>query len=164
MTDLEKQIAAVLARCGYEHSGEIAHLLAPHVRTLIEASEEARYREGYSDGQRGNTFPEKPVAGTALARVVEAETKVLREALERDRSNVARYVTAVKKELESRDWLREGRGSYEWDDDRWHAEFEAATTAIWKAIEPLARIAADWSNCSRDPEDITKARAALAKP
>ena len=82
MTDLEKQIAAVLARCGYEHSGEIAHLLAPHVRTLIEASEEARYREGYSDGQRGNTFPEKTVAGAALSRVIEAETKVLREALE----------------------------------------------------------------------------------
>ena len=54
---------------------------AEQIRTLIEAREEAAYREGYSDGQRGNTFPEKPVAGTALARVVEAETKVLREAL-----------------------------------------------------------------------------------
>ena len=98
MTDLKKQIAAVLephfhksdgmCKCGewcaagIGYRKHLAAVIAPLIRTLIEASEEARYREGYSDGQRGNTFPEKPVAGTALARVVEAETKVLREALQ----------------------------------------------------------------------------------
>lgn len=81
-------------------------------------------------------------------------------ALEHDRTKVAECLTAIKQELRAYDWLIEGCGSYEWDDDRWHGEFKHASEAIWKAIEPMVKIAADWSNCPSKSEDIKLARAA----
>lgn len=81
-------------------------------------------------------------------------------ALEHDRTKVAECLTAIKQELRGYDWLIEGRGSYEWDDDRWHGEFKHASEAIWKAIEPMVKIAADWSNCPSKSEDIKLARGA----
>jgi len=81
-------------------------------------------------------------------------------ALEHDRTLVAECVTRIKKELESYQWLTEGRGSYEWDDDRWMEEFKTARKAIREALEPMVKIAADWSNCPKKWDDVQKARAA----
>lgn len=80
-------------------------------------------------------------------------------ALERDRSKVAECVTAMKSALHNYSWLIEGRGSYEWDDDRWHDEFRHACDNIAQALGPLIRIAADWSNCPSELEDVLRARA-----
>ena len=79
--------------------------------------------------------------------------------LERERTLVAEGVTAVKKAIQSREWLTEGRGSYEWDDDRWHGEFAAAISEILTALEPLEKVAADWSNCPKTWDEVQKARA-----
>jgi len=84
-------------------------------------------------------------------------------ALERDRTKVAECVTAVKKELRAYDWLIEGRGSYEWNDDRWHDEFKRASEAVAKAIEPMVRIAADWTNCPKTDEAVKAARGAQSQ-
>jgi len=83
--------------------------------------------------------------------------------LERERTLVAEGVTAVKKAISEREWLTEGRGSYEWDDDRWHSEFGAAINEILVALKPLERVAADWSNCPPTWDDVQKARAELGK-
>lgn len=79
-------------------------------------------------------------------------------ALEHDRTKVAECVTAVKKELQAYSWLIEGRGSYEWDDDRWHGEFKRAHDAIEAAIQPMVKIAADWSNCPKTWDAVQTAR------
>lgn len=79
-------------------------------------------------------------------------------ALEHDRTKVAECVTAMKHTLRNYSWLLEGRGSYEWDDDRWHQEFKTATELLQKDLEPLAKIAADWSNCPKKWEDVQAAR------
>ena len=79
-------------------------------------------------------------------------------ALEHDRTKVAECVTAIKEALHNYEWLIEGRGSYEWDDDRWHGEFSEACKNIRKAFEPMVKIAADWSNCPTKREEIERAR------
>ena len=81
--------------------------------------------------------------------------------LERERTLVAEGVTNVKEAIKCREWLTEGRGSYEWNDDRWHGEFAAAIKEILAALQPLERIAADWTNCPQKWEDVQKARAEL---
>lgn len=80
-------------------------------------------------------------------------------ALERDRSFVAETINGVHSAIQSREWLLEGRGSYEWDDDRYRDEFGQAIEAIRGPIDSLRAIAADWSNCPTDPEKIQAARA-----
>ena len=86
------------------------------------------------------------------------ERAALGRQLEFDRSRVADGVTAIKKALGSREWLTESRGPYEYDDARYQQEFGAAVTEIRQALEPLAKIAGDWTDCPRDTETIAWAR------
>ena len=96
-----------------------------------------------------------------LIAALKAETKRADEAeaaLERDRSIVAAHTTALFKAIEGRQGLLEGRGSYEWDDDRYRKEFGEALKEIEAPIERLRAIARDWTNCPTDPEKIKDAR------
>jgi hypothetical protein len=96
----------------------------------------------------------------AAAQPVPAEgAQAAQFALEHDRTKVAECVTRLKHTLENYHWLIEGRGSYEWDDDRWHQEFKTACELLQKDLEPMVRIAADWSNCPKKWEDVQAARA-----
>lgn len=87
------------------------------------------------------------------ARITELES-----ILERDRTQVAVGLMAIKKAVSRRYWLTEGRGSYAWDDERWKGEFAEALSEIDAVLPPLAKIASDWSNCPTDPATIAKAR------
>ena len=78
--------------------------------------------------------------------------------LERDRTEVAKAVSTMERAIKSRFWLRDGRGCYAWDDEDYQKEFGQAIDEIDVAMEPLRRIAADWSNCPTDPEEIKAAR------
>lgn len=84
--------------------------------------------------------------------------------LEYDRTKIAEFITRLKKTLDGYDWLITGRGSYSWDDDRWHDEFRRASESIREDLEPLERIAADWHNCPTKAEDIKAAREAATVP
>ena len=82
----------------------------------------------------------------------------LEAVIERDRSLLAERVKTLQKVISLRDWLGEGRGPFDWDDDRWHDEFNGAATEIREAVEPLIQLAADLSNSPTKWEDIQKAR------
>jgi hypothetical protein len=97
------------------------------------------------------------------AEAAEARVKVLEDVLEQDRTTVADGISAIKKALAAREWLRLGRGSFEWDDDRWKDEFGAAYDEILEAIEPLRRVASNWQDCPEKHSEIMKARQALAQ-
>jgi hypothetical protein len=97
---------------------------------------------------------------TPTDAALDKELKKAQAALERDRTKVAECITAAKKALDGYEWLRDSRGPYAWDDDRWHAEFTNATNAIREAIEPMIKIAADWSNCPKTWDEVQAARAA----
>jgi hypothetical protein len=87
----------------------------------------------------------------------------LQAIIEHDRAQVAAGVTAIQKILKNYSWLMDGRGSYEWDDDRWHSEFRFAVENIEKELEPLVKIAGDWSNCSRDWKAVDAARELISR-
>ncbi len=96
----------------------------------------------------------------AAAPETAAELERLKAVNERDRSKVADCIQAVRDAIRRREWLRLGRGSYEYDDDRWRDEFTQAIEEIAHALEPLRAVAADWSDCPTTPEEIAAAREA----
>jgi hypothetical protein len=82
----------------------------------------------------------------------------LRAIIERDRTEVARGIGAVRNEIRAREWLRLGRGSYEYNDDRWRDEFGAAIDAIEAAMEPLRKVASNLRDSPVTAEAIAAAR------
>lgn len=96
-------------------------------------------------------------------RIAELERQLAeaRAALEHDRSAVADGLAAIRKVISGRLWLRECRGSFAWDDARYQQEFGNALDELDAAMQPLAKIAGDWSNCPIDPHEIARARGAL---
>lgn len=95
-------------------------------------------------------------------RATEARAERAEAALERDRTKVAETINAVRSEIAGREWVLTGRGPYDWDDDRYRAEFAQALAAIRGPIDSLRSIARDWSNCPVDPEKIKAARTPAA--
>src|ERR1035438_7658171 len=89
---------------------------------------------------------------------MKAERDALGEQLEYDRTKVAECITSAREAIGEREWLTEGRGSYEWDDDKWHDEFAAAIAELRAALDPLSKIAVDWSGCPKTYEAVAKAR------
>jgi hypothetical protein len=71
----------------------------------------------------------------ANARVAELE-----DALNRDRTELAAALGKIVDEVKGRVWIADGRGSYEWDDDRYRAEAGEGFAAVKKiAVDALAR-------------------------
>lgn len=82
----------------------------------------------------------------------------LRRVIERDRSRVSEVIYAVRKAIIAREWLRLGRGSYEYDDDRWKDEFGKALDEIQISLEPLRQIACDLSDSPVIRSEVIRAR------
>ena len=136
--------------------------LAALVEKLRKRVKGVTIKEGWIKGARPRWCREidwfREELERALALPADAPPAALKRVIEHDRSIVASAVTAIKNELHSYSWLIEGRGSYEWDDDRWHKEFGTACEALRNALEPLVILAGDLSNSPTDPEEIRKAR------
>lgn len=52
----------------------------------------------------------------------DAEIGRLREALDKDKTGLTHALTKIRHEIRCRTWLLEGRGPYEWNDDRYKDE------------------------------------------
>jgi len=92
------------------------------------------------------------------AERLEAEHDRLGKCLEHDRAVVAEGISAVRRALSDHHWLTEGRGSYEYDDDRWKDEFGQAIDKIHQALRPLAKVAGNWDGCPQTWQEILEAR------
>jgi hypothetical protein len=79
--------------------------------------------------------------------------------IERDRTAVAHGVREVRKAVTEHEWLRLGRGSYEYDDERWKDEFGDALDTIERAMEPLRIVAANLRDSPVETEAVAAARA-----
>ena len=77
---------------------------------------------------------------------------------EQSRSALAPVVHELKMIITRRDWMAEGRGPYEWDDLAYQQEFGQALQEWQDAIKPLQSVAANWSYCPTDPDEIAAAR------
>ncbi len=82
---------------------------------------------------------------------------------ELDRSRVPDALTTLNAAVRSRDWVLEGRGPYEWDDDDYRAEFSLWVEDVSNAMKPFAQIASDWHGCPKSPAEIRHARAILGR-
>ena len=93
-----------------------------------------------------------PLAESLAGKIedLERERGRLRDVIERDRTKTAEVISTARGVLASRAWLAEGRGSYEFDDEKYQEEFGAAITEILVALDPLRALAADWSDCPKD--------------
>lgn len=92
------------------------------------------------------------------------ERDAARRANECDRTEVIIAVNALTDAFARRDWLiRGGRGSYEWDDDRFRDEFRDAMAEFEPHVDRLRKIGADRANCPETQVEVLAARAALAE-
>jgi hypothetical protein len=87
-----------------------------------------------------------------------AEVERLTHVIDRDRYVAAIGLEAIRKAIGGHAWLLEGRGPYAWDDDRYRQEFGDAMRNIEAALEPLAQLASDKSDCTRDSIKVQEAR------
>lgn len=72
-------------------------------------------------------------AVAALCEIVVRERKrcdVLRELVRADRTGTAKALGEIKKYIHGSMWITEGRGPYEWDDERYKAEAGSALRAV----------------------------------
>lgn len=136
---IEELKAAVIRRSGSSSWQEWTGIWDPTEETAVEATKRLFQR----------------------AVVAEAQLREISEQLEFDRTSVADCLTKANKAIDSRYWLTEGRGSHEWNDERWHKEFYAAAKEIKASLNPLTRIAADWTGCPQIGVDIVKSRVDL---
>jgi len=85
-------------------------------------------------------------ARTDIPKLV-VEVRRLRALLDRDRSGLAAALNAIRTEIRQREWLLEGRGPYEWNDDRYRQEAGQAMRACGdiatKALAESGRCAAE---------------------
>jgi hypothetical protein len=77
---------------------------------------------------------------------------------ELDRRNLHSIVSGIQQEITGRMWLIEGRGSYEWDDDKYRQEFGWAIGALREKLKPLADIASDLTNSPRNESGVERVR------
>jgi uncharacterized small protein (DUF1192 family) len=70
--------------------------------------------------------------GTMQAEIerLQAEIERLRTALDRDKTGLAGALAEILTLCRGYDWATVGRGPYEWDDDRYRAEFGQALRSI----------------------------------
>lgn len=92
---------------------------------------------------------------------VTGEIEHLRHVIDRDRYIVAAVAGSIDRAISGYQWLLgEGRGPYEWDDDRFRDEFRHAVAAIEEAAKPLLHVAWDKTDCTRIEERVEAARLA----
>lgn len=93
-----------------------------------------------------------------------AERDDARAANECDRTALHRVVHEIDSEIKGRMWLIEGRGPYEWDDDRYRQEFGWAVQALETKLEVLRRIAGDLKNCPTNQAGVAAALSKQVQP
>jgi hypothetical protein len=86
----------------------------------------------------GKVHYEQLTAANARVAELEARAEELTDALHRDRTGLAAALGRVVDSVKGRMWVTEGRGAYEWDDDRYKEEAgEALREAMGIAIQAL---------------------------
>lgn len=121
-----------------------------------------RIRERLECAERDNLVADFLIT-RERAFAAEEKVKALSHQLESDRTQVAECITKANNAIGGREWLEEGRGPYEWDDDRWHAEFAAAANEIKESLAPLTAMATNWKDCPMKGEEVAQARVDLQR-
>ena len=94
---------------------------------LDEAVEESKAQQWQLDQEAIDT----------ITGLYEKQLAEVYQALQDDTSDLWRVTNAIKKEIEARDWILEGRGAYKWDDNRYKDETRITFEAVIKLIDEV---------------------------
>ena len=100
----------------------------PDVFVDVVGAELARLTASLADAETRATSAETVIADRDRCVTELAE-------VERELRAASEVVHAVRKELSARRWITEGRGPYDWDDDRYRDETRHAFDAIEKILD-----------------------------
>ena len=131
--------------------------------TAIIAVGELNYPNHWDDEDFEHTCNEVEAALAATRPAPKADSALvgeLQHMLDRDRYIVAIALGTIRKALDGHRWLLEGRGPYEWDDDRYRDEFAAWVRGIEASTGLLAKLARDHGDCTTDTAKVQAAREA----
>ena len=143
----EGETAALVERLGYHHEHPVSGKMV-----LINP-------DGPKAADAITSLSQRLAVAEARLAVVEAERDEARRDNERDRTIIIEARNAIHDAVVRRSWLLSGgRGSYEWDDQRFRDEFAAAMEEIGKPLAILDRLGVNWANCPTAPEEIKAAR------
>jgi hypothetical protein len=115
-------------------------------------------RVGVTEGTVGIATHRALVEDLRRAALRSPEPERLRAIIERERTIVANAVTALRGVIGRYSWVVEGRGSYEWDDDRFREEFVRVGKELAEALAQLHVIARDLSDCPTTQAEVDAAR------
>lgn len=128
---------------------ELSTLRAKLTQAEAKRDEARQISEKYED----RYFAMLVERDAALARVEE-----MSGIIEGERAKCAQAVADIRSAIGRRAWLTEGRGSYEYNDDRWMDEFRIALNEIDAELEKLNPIISDRSYCPQHSREVTAAR------
>jgi hypothetical protein len=83
-----------------------------------------------SEGELRHALEDEHGASTLMVRRLAHEVLRVRALIGRDRTGLAGAIDCMVKEASGRVWVAEGRGCYEWDDDRYKEEAGEALRAV----------------------------------
>jgi hypothetical protein len=168
----KEQVAEIRARAGKATKGEwrlsgcdwiLAHNgeTVGHLVCTVPSISSECYNNGRFIAASRTDIPNLLDSHEELRERAEAAERArdeVKAVIERERTSVCVAVRALEEEVKSRSWLQEGRGCYEWNDDRYREEFGYAADAIKERIEPLRKIGTDLSNSPTTTEAAIEAR------
>jgi hypothetical protein len=100
---------------------------------------------------------------------LKAENENLKQALDDDANDLWRVTNEIKKVIESRDWITQGRGEAAWDDAQYQKETGIAFDAVLQLIATVQhpaqlrfhKVIGNWNSPLK--EEITKLKAEIAR-
>jgi hypothetical protein len=87
---------------------------------------------------------------------LKAEVERLRKLIDRDRTGLAKALVDVRARAQASYWIVEGRGSYEWNDDRYRRETGKALEEIGGIATKALRESGDRAHSAFHPEDCKR--------
>jgi hypothetical protein len=112
-----------------------------------------------SCGSRCGKWDQCPTCAVSSERVrnltLEAEVRRVRALIHRDRTGLAAAIDAMVKEAAGRLWVVEGRGSYEWNDDRYRKETGAALRAVIEIGKKALNESGNLADSAFHPERVS---------
>jgi len=96
--------------------------------------------------------PQAILSLLAEHRQLMERVEVLERQNEVDRQVISIVAADLLRTISSREWMSEGRGPYEWDDDDYQREFGEACSELRRSIKLTKHIANNWDNTPKAQE------------
>lgn len=113
-----------------------------------EADIEVHYFQGISDVLLIRCLEHRDIpaynsseasGGECAACAVEALRREFQQRFKEQSDLLFDTINAIKREIDSRDWILQGRGPYEWNDDQYRLEAGLAFTAVLEIRDKAVR-------------------------